>query len=93
MIQRKGVRFANLKDEGSPSMMVRDNGAASEDGRESAETELYNLMRGDTVLMVTEDSDSDSDLDQGANEEIASEPSTASVQTTVYADPYEWGAP
>ncbi len=49
MVQKKGDRFANLKNEGSSSMMVRDNGAGSEDEGESAETELYNLMRGNTV--------------------------------------------
>jgi hypothetical protein len=49
MIQKKGARFGNLKDEGNASMMVRSNGAMSEDEGESAETELYNLMRGDTV--------------------------------------------
>ena len=89
MVQKKGDRFANLKDEGSSSMMVRDNGAVSEDEGESAETELYNLMRGNTVLMVTEDSDSDSDSEQGANEEVGLESSTASEKNSVHTDPYE----
>ncbi len=31
LVQKKGVRFANLKEEGSSSMMVRDNEDVSED--------------------------------------------------------------
>ena len=92
MVQKKGDRFANLKNEGSSSMMVRDHGAVSEDKEESAETELYNLMRGNTVLMVTEDSDSDSDSEQGANEEVGSESSTVSEKSWAHTDPYEWRA-
>ncbi len=57
MVQKKGVRSANLKEEGSSSMMVRKNEDVSEDEGGSAETELYNLMRGHTSLMITENAD------------------------------------
>ena len=89
MIQRKGVRFANLKEEGGPSMMVRDDESSAEDEEGCAEIELYNLMRGNTVLMVTEDSDSDSDSEQGVQEKEAQESSTAALPSSVPEESYE----
>ena len=93
MIQRKGVRFANLKEEGGPSMMVRDDESSAEDEEGSAEKELYNLMRGNTVLMVTEDSESDSDAEQEIREEEAQGSSTATLPSSVPEEPCVWGAP
>ena len=91
MIQRKGVRFGNLKD--SPSMMVRDDESSAEDDEGNAEKELYNLMRGNTVLMVTEDSESDSDAEQEIREEEAQGSSTAALPSSVPEEPCVWGAP
>ena len=67
MIQRKGVRFGNLKD--SPSMMVRDDESSAEDEEGSAEKELYNLMRGHNSLMITEGSDSSEEGEENKEDE------------------------
>jgi hypothetical protein len=80
MVQKKGVRFGNLKDiEGNASMMVGGHGTMSEDEGESAETDLYNLMRGYTSLMITEGSDSSEDEGGEENEEDENEESSEVV--------------
>ena len=84
MVQKKGVHFGNLKDiEGNASMMVRGN------EEESAENDLYNLMRGNTVLMMTEESNSGSDSEEGETEEEAHESSAVAVPEEEWSDSTE----
>ena len=68
MVQKKSVRISDKKEEGSSSMMIKEDGGSSEDEGSNAETELYNLMRGHTsLMMVGESSDSDSEQEHGGS--------------------------
>ena len=59
IVKKKGANFVDKKEKSESSMLVSQREEAESkygDGEDNAEEDLYNLMRGHTSLMITEDS-------------------------------------
>ena len=74
MVQKKGVKFNEDKDTRISSMIAgaRNQGEDKQEGEESdVEKDLYNLMRGHSVMMIAADSDeSDNESEGDSDEEV-----------------------
>ncbi len=65
IVKKKNVKFEEDNNPKGSSLMVSRSDEEDKDYEGSdSEEELYNLMRGHTSLMITEESDSDSEADQ-----------------------------
>ncbi len=97
-VKKKQLCFEDEKHSKASSMMIKEGKQDDhEDESSDSEEELYNLMRGHTSLMITEelDSESDNEADEGEdeskNEEQEAEPTEK--QQSSSSTNYDWGAP
>ena len=85
MVQKKGVKFNEDKDSRISSMIVgaRNQREDNHEGEESdVENDLYNLMRGHSVMMIAADSDeSDNESEDESDEEIQLSGGNSSMAT------------
>lgn len=85
MVQKKGVKFNEDKDTRISSMIVgaRNQREDKHEGEESdVENDLYNLMRGHSVMMIAADSDeSDNESEEDSDDEIQLSGGNSSMAT------------
>ena len=73
VVQKKNVKFSDKLVEGSSSMLIGRREGEEKEDESDVEEELYNLMRGNTSMMITAnagDSDDSDDLGESDGESV-----------------------